>query len=65
MNFYTPLKKGDKKCFFRRGNKFSFPPFSKVYKKLKCQQQKVWNLVFSVMYFVSVYPMDRTYETYF
>ena len=24
-------------------------------------QQKKWNLVFSFMYLVSVYPMDRTY----
>ena len=25
------------------------------------KQQKIWNLVFSFMYLVSVYPMDRTY----
>ena len=43
--------------FFRRGKKFSFPPFAK---KSKCQQQKIWNLVFRFMYLVSVYPMDRT-----
>ena len=53
--FYTLLKKEDKKTFCRRGKK-SFPPFSKVYKKSKCQQQ---NLVFSFMYLGSVYPMKK------
>ena len=28
------------------------------------KQQKIWNLVFSFMYLVSVYPTDRTLVTY-
>ena len=30
----TLLKKGHKETFFKRGKKFSRPPFSKVYKKV-------------------------------
>ena len=60
--FYTLLKKGIQKIFFCRGKKFLFPLFSKMcIKKLKCQQQKIWFLVFRFTYLVSVHPMDRTF----
>ena len=59
--FCTLLKKGDKKTFFQKWKKsFLFPLFQKCIKKSKYQQKQIWNLVFSFMYLVSVYPMDRT-----
>ena len=62
--FYTLLNKGDKETgFFRRGKKFFLSPFLKCITKLKCQQQQ--NLVFSLMYLVSVYPKERTLIAYF
>ena len=53
---------------FLKGEKcFHFPLFQKCIKKSKCQQQKNWDwdLVFSFMYLVLVYPMDKTLDSDF
>ena len=64
MTFLYTFEKGRQESGFLKGEKsFLFPLFQKCIKKLKCQQQKIWNLVFSLMYLVSVYPMDKTYQT--
>ena len=55
--------RGTRKRFLEGEKSFLFPLFQKCIKKSKCQQQKIWYLVFSFMYLVSVYPMDRTQKT--
>ena len=54
--FYTN-EKGELENFLLDGEKEFF---QKCKKKSKRQQEKIWNLVSSFMYLVSVHPMDRT-----
>ena len=62
MTFLYTFEKEGQENVFLEGEKFSFPPFSKVYKKVQMSTtKKIWNLVFSFMYLVPVYPMDKTY----
>ena len=58
ITFLYTFEKGGQENLFRRGKKFSFLPFSKVYKRVEMSTKK--NLEFGFIYLVLVYPMDRT-----
>ena len=55
VGYYIKLTLGTRQGFFRRGKRSCLFPF---FQKLKCQQHKIWKLVFSITYLVSAYPIE-------